>query len=434
MKILIINYYWPPSGGSVVQRWLYFACALPEFKITPFILTVDENKATYPSKDTSLLEQIPKELKIYKTNTKELFWFYKKFIGGGKVPSAAFANESDPNSLQKLSRFIRGNFFIPDPRKGWNRFAIKKAEEIIQKENISTIATCGPPHSTHLIGLYLKNKYKINWIVDFHDMWTDVIYYDKFFHTSFSKKKDEGLERKILESSDVILTVGKKYKEKLLSKSNLIPDNKIKIITMGYDEKDFVYISKPSNNEFIITYTGTIADYYHPEVFLKALKNVTEKNPGINYKIRFVGILASRIKDNILNLGLERNLEEIGYVSHDKSIQYLMNSTILLLVNPVVKNDDMVIPGKLYEYLASRKPIINISTLKSEAASIINECEAGKTFSRNMENELIEYLFSLSDRWKVNPNLDLGEKNIQYKNYSRHNEAKKLSNIILELG
>lgn len=434
MNILIINYYWPPSGGSVVQRWLSFCRFLPEYGITPIVLTVDDTKATYPSIDKSLLADIPKDLKIFKTDTAELFWLYKGTIGKGSVPAAAFANESNPTFMQKLARFVRGNLFIPDPRHGWNKYAIKKAKELIEKFDIKVIVTAGPPHSTHLIGLKLKKYFpSLKWIADFHDVWTDVIYYDKFYHTKWAKKKDAAYEREVLETADKILTVGRGYKDKLLSKSDKINPDKIEIVTMGYDERCFNIPSNPPNNEFVITYTGTIADYYDPDVFLEALKEVKEKNPDVKYKLRFVGILSDGIKHRIHELGLSDILNDVGYVSHDDSIKFLMDSTVLLLINPVVSNEDMVIPGKIYEYLAAKKPVINITKKFSDLARIISEAKAGETFERHMKAELTSYLQDLTYKWKQNPNLDISSTDNYYQNFSRHIETKQLSKIINSL-
>jgi len=398
------------------------------------VLTVDDTKATYPSIDKSLLADIPKDLKIFKTDTAELFWLYKGTIGKGNVPAAAFANESNPTFMQKLARFVRGNLFIPDPRHGWNKYAIEKAKELIEKFDIKVIITAGPPHSTHLIGLKLKKYFpEIKWIADFHDVWTDVIYYDKFYHTKWAKKKDASFEREVLETADKILTVGRGYKEKLLSKSDKIIPDKIEIITMGYDERCFTDPSNPPKDEFVITYTGTIADYYNPDVFLEALKEVKEKNPDVRYKLRFVGILSDGIKRNIHELGLSNILNDVGYVSHDDSIKYLMDSTALLLINPVVSNEDMVIPGKIYEYLAAKKPVINITKKSSDLARIISEANAGETFERNMKTELTAYLQDLTNKWKQNPNIDLPSTDNYYQNFSRHTETKQLSSIIKNL-
>lgn len=430
-KILIITYYWPPSGGPAVQRWLSFANILAEKGVDVHVLTVDEQHANYPAIDASLAAQVSKKLKVSKTKTSEIFWVYKKFIGKGKAPAAGFANEADPSFLQKLSRFVRGNFFIPDPRKSWNKFVIPKAREIIINEKTDLVITAGPPHSTHLNGLQLQKEFNIKWIADFHDAWTDVWYYDKLLHTQIARRYDQKLERKVLENADAVLTVGKLLKNVLAGKSSTIDPEKIQVVSMGYDEKLFVENQEVSSQEFRITYTGTIDDSYEPEVLFRALKKVKEKNPGVNYKLRFIGLLAEGLRKKIIESGLEENLEIIGYVPHHESVKYLLNSNALLLVSPKVKSEEIIIPGKIYEYLAARKPVINIGSLSTESARIISECEAGENFDRTMENELADYLQQLTNSWKTDPQTAMiNLENKEYRKYSRVNEAAKLSGII----
>jgi glycosyltransferase involved in cell wall biosynthesis len=433
LNILIITYYWPPSGGPAVQRWLTFSNLLAEKGIKLFILTVEEESANYPAIDYSLESRVSPLVKVYKTKTSEIFWLYKKFIGKGKAPSAGFANESKPGLLQNLARFIRGNFFIPDPRKSWNKYALQKAREIIGSENINIIITAGPPHSTHLIGLELQKEFGLKWIADFHDAWTDVWYYDKLMHTALAAAIDKSLEKKVLEKADKVLTVGKLLKSTLEAKSSKINNSKIEVISMGYDEKEFIMASTPPGDAFVITYTGTIDDSYEPTVFFRALNSIKNKHADITYKLRFVGILAEGVLKQVKGLGLQDNLEEIGYVPHERSIEFLLNSTVLLLVSPKVKSEEIIIPGKIYEYLASGKPIINIGSLKCDSGRIITECEAGANFDRSMEDQLTHYLDGLSLQWKENHNLDLKNSNKNYTKYSRSYEAGTLLNIITEL-
>ena len=145
-KVLIVTYYWPPAGGAGVQRWLKFSKYLPQFGWEPVILTINPDSATFPSLDPSLQNEIPEGLKVFKTKSTDWFRLYSK--DKTKVPSAGFAQNEDDSLRGKLFRFIRGNFFIPDPRRGWNRFAVKEALNIIRKENISIVITTSPPHSS----------------------------------------------------------------------------------------------------------------------------------------------------------------------------------------------------------------------------------------------------------------------------------------------
>ncbi len=429
-NILIITYYWPPSGGAAVQRWLSFANLLAE-EANVYVLTVDEKKATFQLRDESLVGRVHPAIKVHTTTTREPFGLFTFLFGKGSLPKPAFSNETNPSFLKKASRFVRGNLFIPDPRKGWKPFAVNAAEQLIARVNFDSVITAGPPHSTHFIGEALKQKHGLFWIADFHDLWTDVIYYDMLYHLPPVKRADRLLEKRILEGADLILTVGDKYKEKLLSKSaNLSPD-KIEIIRIGYDEQLFAHRKvSVDQTEFVITYTGTIADYYKPEVFIEAFSQVVKKFSDVPFRLRFAGVLAGSIRSEIKAAGLLSITEDMGYLSHEDAVQLLFSSTLLLLVNPVTKDEEMVIPGKLYEYLAARKPIINITKATAETSGIIAACKSGQTFERSKRTELIEYLERLVIEWKEKGSLDLPAANYAVMSYSRKAIVQHLRKLI----
>jgi len=424
----VITYYWPPSGGAGVQRILKFVKYFPKLEIKPYVITVREDKASYPVIDDSLLKDIPQEAEIFRTDTFEPFDVYSRMLGKKSIPTG-FSNESNPSAFQKFSRFVRGNFFIPDARKGWIKFAFEEACKIIEKENIKTVLTTSPPHSAQLVGLKLKKKYDfINWIADLRDPWTDIYYYNEFNHLDIAKKIDLKYERLVLEKSDAVTTVSKSLKELFAKKSEKINAGKIHVIPNGFDEEDFSVKEEVSINEFIITYTGTLAESYNPLVFFVALKKITAKFPEVKFKLRFIGNPAVSLVEYIKKLSLSNNLDLIPTVTHEKSVQYLHRSTILFLAIPEIKNDKGILTGKLFEYLAAKKPIICIGPAEGDAAAIISECNAGKTFERNEENQIIKYLEHLVYEWKVDKDLDI--KNENYKKYSRYSQAKELSSII----
>ncbi|HMS33779.1 MAG TPA: glycosyltransferase family 4 protein [Ignavibacteria bacterium] len=430
-KVLIISYYWPPSGGAGVQRMLKSVKYFPGFGIIPYVITVKEEQASYPSKDESLNKDVPAEAKIFRTDTFEPFGIYSKLLGKKSIPTG-FSNESNPGLFQKCSRFIRGNFFIPDARRGWIKFAFEEAARIIEKENIDTVFTTSPPHSAQLIGLKLKKKFGVKWIADLRDPWTDIYYYEEFNHLSFARKKDLKYENEVLTSADRIITVSKDVKRIFASKSDKIDPDKITIIPNGYDGEDFKNKNIfPEKDEFIITYTGTLADSYNPSVFFHSLKKVTEMNPDVKIKMRFIGNPAGTLIEEIRNISLSNNLELIPTVIHDRSVEYLLSSTILFLVIPEIKNDKGILTGKLFEYLAARKPIVCIGPEDGDAAEIINECIAGKTFERTRNTELTEYLDGLVKDWKTGK--DISVKNDTYKKYSRRSQAEELSKIIMSV-
>jgi hypothetical protein len=229
LKILYITYYWPPAGGPGVQRAVKFAKFLPQFGITPVILTVDEKLGSYPLKDQSLLKDISPDLRISKTSTFEPLSLYSRLLKK-EVPYSGFANESNPSITQKISRFIRGNLFIPDARRGWNKYAIQEASRLIKEEGIQTILTSSPPHSTQLIGLHLKELFGIPWIADLRDPWTDIYYYSLMLHTPFAKYLDKRYERKVLEKADAILVTNHDTKNLFAGKSPSVARGKIHVI------------------------------------------------------------------------------------------------------------------------------------------------------------------------------------------------------------
>ena len=430
-KILIISYYWPPSGGAGVQRMLKTVKYFPEFGIIPYVITVKEDKASYPSTDESLNKDVPAEAKIFRTDTFEPFGIYSKILGKKSIPTG-FSNESNPGLFQKFSRFVRGNFFIPDARRGWIKYAYREACRIIENENIDTVLITSPPHSGQLTGLQRRKKYKLKWIADVRNPWTDIYYYDEFSHLSFARKKDLKYEKNVLESADRIITVSKDVRKLLAAKIPDLDDKKISIIPNGYDEEDFTDKNRTVNkSEFIITYTGTLADSYNPSVFFHALKKIINNNPDVKIRMRFIGNPAFTLVDEMKNISLSENLELIPTVSHDRSVEYLLSSTILLLAIPEIKNDKGILTGKLFEYLAARKPIICIGPEDGDAAEIIADCKAGKTFGRNSETTLTDYLQQLISKWKSGEETDIMNNN--YKKYSRRSQAEEISKIILSV-
>ena len=188
-KVLIITYYWPPCGGAGVQRWLKFAKYLPGYGWEPYVLTVDPDYAEYPVTDTDLLNDVHPDLFVFYTKApKTLFQLYKKITGRKVMPYGGFSNENKPGFFDKFMRFIRGNFFLPDPRRSWNRELIKKAEEIIKTKDVNIVITSSTPHSTQLAGMKLKKRNDITWIADIRDPWPDIYYHVKLKQTLWASR------------------------------------------------------------------------------------------------------------------------------------------------------------------------------------------------------------------------------------------------------
>ncbi len=399
-KVLIITYYWPRSGGAGVQRWLKFTKYLPEYGWESVVLTVREENASYAQWDETLANEISPILRVIRTKSFEPYSLYAKLSGKKEIPFGGFSNEGSPTFFQKISRFIRGNFFIPDPRRGWNRYAIKAALKLMKEEKFDAIITTGPPHSTHLIGYCLKKMAGIKWIADFRDPWTDIYYYKELSHSAPAKWYDKKLEKKVLLNSDRIVTVGNVIKNILLSKSQKLSSDKIEVITNGFDPSDFESFQKGEAERFIITYTGTISPHYRLDGFITALKSLPV---GIreNMTIRIAGNISHDVMDLFAQAGLSSQLDYKGYVSHRQSIEYLYESAVLLLLIPDVAENKGILTGKFFEYLATGKPILGIGPREGDVASILNETGAGMMVEYDDVILLKEKIIGYYDEFKA---------------------------------
>jgi len=420
-KVLIITYYWPPSGGAGVQRWLKFAKYLPEFGWQPVILTVDPEYASYPQRDESLISEVDPECLVFTTKSFELYNFYKLISGKKEVPYGGFANDSKEGLLQKLSKFFRGNFLLPDPRKGWNKYALKRAVELIRQFDIDTVVTTSPPHSTQLIGLKLKQKFNIKWIADLRDPWTDIYYYNQFMHTALASKIDKQYERKVVENADLLITVSEDVKRIFAEKSKLPIAAKTMVIPNGFDEDDFRIEEVPAETKMIITYTGTISEVYDVDCLLKALC-LLEEDLKSQILIRFVGKVPPSVEQKFRNTQLE--IEMVGYVDHPKSIEYLLRSDLLLLVIPKVKNNKGILTGKFFEYLASQKPILAIGPTDGDLAKIIQETQCGRLFDYSDQEGMVNFIQDRLNHRSFLPNNEIAAE------YSRKQLTRRIAGLL----
>jgi glycosyltransferase involved in cell wall biosynthesis len=421
-RVLIVTYYWPPSGGAGVQRWLKFAKYLSGFGWEPVILTLDPKYAVYPAKDPSLEKEIPAGLKILRTKATDWFRFYGK--DKSKVPSAGFANNRDDTLSGKMIRFIRGNFFIPDPRIGWNRHAVRKAVEIIKQENIKLLITTSPPHSSQLIGLALKKRFPgITWIADLRDLWTNIYYYELFYPTFISRAIDSFWESRVIRKADRILTVGHNL-AKALSQGIDGSVEKIHVLPNGFDEDDFTGISEEVPGRFTLTYTGTLSEAYPTEGLLKALASLEKR--GIDFVLRFAGSIPDETRSRISNRLSRDKTEFIPYVSHSDAVKLMCSSSMLILIIPETPLNNCITPGKVFEYIASRKPVIYIGPEDGDAAYHLRKCGQKGFFGGNDHAEMAEYIMNVMVSGKK---LTLRE----HPEYSRRMLAHELSEILNKL-
>jgi len=428
-RVLIITYYWPPSGGAGVQRWVKLSKYLCQQGLEAHVLTVDEAHASYMQLDPSLGKDVAPEVQVYTTRSFEPLNYYAKLVGKDKTPTAGFSNVDSQKLSIRLLGFVRSHLFIPDPRKGWNRFAYKKALEIIEQQHIQVVITTSPPHSTQLLGLRLQQKLGIPWLADLRDPWTDIYYYDLLGHSKFSKRIDQRIEKKIMLRADRMLTVSQPLKDMFTAKDTGIRPEKIHVIPNGFDPADFHNLQKARSSVFTVCYTGTMSDVYKPAVFFQCLEQVAEAFPQQPVAVQMVGKVTDALKEEIQQR--ELSVEFVPTVPHSEINQFQLNADLLLLAIPDIENAEGVLTGKLFEYLATGNPLIGIGPPHGEAAAIVAQCEAGSFFARDNEEGIREYL---TQRVTQFINQDKPVTNWEAINtYSRQHQAGVVSEIVKEL-
>ncbi len=416
-KILIFSYYWPPAGGSGVQRWMYFAKYLKQLGYEPIIITVDEKKASYPVIDSSLIKET-NDIRVIKTSTREPLRWYSILISGDRKKGIPQGEVKKRNLFEKLLAFIRGNYFIPDARKGWIPFAVKEAKKILKAERIEKLITTGPPHSTHLVGLKLKKQFDLNWWADFRDPWTDIFYNTSFFRSAKTISKDQALEKEVLQKADgVITTLAGKFHEQLKGKA---PKQNFSVIPNGYDSELMKNIKvKAKKVDFHIVYTGLLTQNQDYEMLLKVIDKCS-KTLKIHFSL--AGNIHIDIIKKITDVLPNAIVEYLGYITHYNAIA-LMKSADLLL-NFVFKGaEHQMISGKLLEYIATEVPILSIGNPKSEAGLFLNKGSHSWMVDKDNKSKMELILKTLFDKKVKNKFPKLSQ-------WSRLSLTKKLSKII----
>lgn len=425
-KILIITYYWPPAGGPGVQRWLKFAKYLPKFGWKPIIYTPEN--PSYPLLDESLMKDVPEDLEIVRTKIWEPYQLAEKLNKSNKKFKAGqFDVGSNQSWKSKLSIWVRGNFFIPDARVFWVNPSTQFLEQYLKINNIETIVTSGPPHSMHLIGLDLKKKFPdLKWVADFRDPWTEISYYKHLKLTNRSDKKHRQLESEVFKNADITLATSYTDAENFRKNgANAF------CITNGFDETDASTSLSMTNNasKFTLSYIGVLEQLRNPENLWKALDNLVKTNSDFaeNFNLKFVGRIDDKILETIERSSLKNHIQNLGYVSHDKAVDEMAKSSLLLITNFPNDSSKGIIPGKIFEYLATGKQIISFGPNEADVAKILDETKAGKHFGYNDSKEIEDFILEKFELWK-NGNLLENTQNIEQ--FSRKNLTKQLSEIL----
>lgn len=394
-QVLIVAYYWPPAGGPGVQRWLKFVKYLPEYDIDPVVF-VPENPS-YPIIDHSLEQEIPIDIKVIKYPIKEPYGLARMLSRKQTktISSGIIQKKGNQSWLQKAMLYVRGNFFVPDARVGWVKPSVHFLKNYIVENHIKTIITTGPPHSLHFIGRDLKKHIQeLRWFADFRDPWTTIGYHHKLMMTSKTIARHKRLESEILNLADQIIVTSPSTRDEF----NLITSKPIAVITNGFDGD----ISKPSSsvlqpNSFVLGHFGSLLSDRNPTILWECLSELLEENPAFRkaLTVYLIGEVSEEIVEAIKKYKLNDYFVLTGYVPKNQLLEYYSEVSSLLLIEIDSSITKAIIPGKIFEYLASKKPIIAIGPENGDVSLIIKETASGTYFNYQQKTALKSHILEL---------------------------------------
>lgn len=377
-RVLIITYYWPPSGGSGVQRWLKCVRYLREFGWEPIVYTVSNGE--YPVSDPLLEKEIPEGVQVLKRPIWEPYQLYKRFTGqktSQKVVSG-FLKDKKPSLSGRISVWIRGNLFIPDARRFWIGPSAKFLRGWLKENPVDAMVSTGPPHSMHLIALKLRRKLNLPWVADFRDPWTNIDFYQELMLSKWADRKHHRLEKAVVDNASRVVVVGNVMREEFEE----IGKRKVDVVTNGYDEADVQMVPASERDKaFSIAHIGMLNQHRSHEAFWAALQQLCVETPGFreHLLVRLVGKVDFAARESIERHGLGGQVKYIDYLGHHEAVALQGRSQLLLLSINDTPNARGVITGKLFEYLASRRPVLCIGPVDGDAAAIVKDAQAGMT-------------------------------------------------------
>jgi glycosyltransferase involved in cell wall biosynthesis len=430
-KVLILTYYWPPAGGAGVQRWLKFVKYMRNFGWEPIVYTAENGEM--PVIDESLQKDVPPNLTIIKTPIWEPYNIYKRFIGRKKQDkiNASFLNENKKVGFtQKISIWVRGNFFIPDARKYWIKPSIAFLSRYVAANDIKYVISSGPPHTMHLIAWGLKQSHPtLKWVADFRDPWTNIDFYEKLMLSRFADKKHHKQELSVLQNASLILSVGNTMSQEFIElyrKAGGKDFSKFYVIANGFDIDDLKVENVKKDSKFSLAHVGTLVKDRNPDVLWRVLKELVRSHPAFEaqLEIKLVGKIDLYVKEQITLFGLDAYVKKIDYLPHDEVINEQQNSRVLLLLVNNTKNAKGIITGKIFEYMASGVPVLAIGPIDGDLAEIINKTNTGLISDFGDQSALKNNILKLFEN--NNPKQNVAEIN----KYDRRVLTKQLCDLL----
>ncbi len=401
-NLLIVAYYFPPSGGPGVQRVLKMVKYLPQFGWNPIVLTV--KNGTFPARDESLLASIPEGTIVERTHIYEPYDLYKLFVGEKQntaIDVSVLTTEKSGGLKKKIANWIRATFFIPDARIGWMLSAVSAGRKLIDKYDVDAIYSSSPPYTCSLIGRQLHRHTWLPWIAGLRDPWTDFLTTPKRWW--LPRMIDRFLEHSVLREADLVECAWQGIISDAQRKYPELDARKFVHIPNGYDSDEFPVVDWTANEKFTITYSGSLYGLRNPDTLLRALEILVEqgKISADEVCVRCVGRMGDDVQAKFQASPLRHILDYIPYVPHRESVAWLMRSDALLLIVDDAKESDAIVPGKVYEYLGVMKPVLALAPQQSAVAELIRETKAGEVVSGGETQRCVHVVEEWFRRWKA---------------------------------
>ena len=434
-RVLIISYYWPPTGGSGVQRWVKFAKYLPSEGWQPVIYTPENPEQL--AVDESLAAEIPETVEVVKTHIVEPYEIYKNMLRKSGHSKEAVevnpVNAQNKSFLQKVAMWVRGNLFLPDPRCLWIRPSVKFLKKYLEEHPVDLIVSTGPPQSMHLIALKLARQTGLPWIADFRDPWTKIFYFKHLAMSRITKKWHEKMEARVLNEATAVVAVSPLVQQEFQA----MTQTPVELITNGFDECDFneqpCKIAEGGTDvPFTITHTGLFAADGNPTVLWEVLGDKCKTCEEFKrlLRINLIGKTDEQIIKAICEAGLKDNLNDMGYQPHARAIDEQRKASLLIL--PLRKEPEYkaVLPGKLFEYLASWRPVLGVGQPDGAMSMILNNTKTGIVLDWEDKKSIARYIDLC---WTKHLNGCLTVENADISQFTRRNLTKRMAELFEKL-
>ncbi|WP_421763008.1 hypothetical protein [Ekhidna sp.] len=419
-KILIITYYWPPSGGVGVQRWMNYAIQLNNRGWDPIILTPENPQ--FEIKDEKLLEKV-KDIPVYKLPIWEPFNLFHKLTGNKdrkNVQQGLVLEKTTRSFKDKLMIWVRGNLLVPDPRVFWVRTASKKAISLVKEHDIGTVITTGPPHSMHLIGRRVRKATKVKWVADFRDPWSEWDVLEKLNTSTIIRGVHRKLESRVKEEADVAVTVSARLAQSF---------GGIEVLHNGVTS-DALNKSELEFSNFTIGYFGMLNELRNPRQLWQLLDQMCRENQvfASKLRVRIGGIVSESIKEEIDELSeLRSKVEFLGYLPHDSMQEEYRKCHVLLLLLNKSNNSNWILPVKFFEYLSARRMILGLGERKSDLGDLMNPKDVGEVLSYSEVDGIRNFLEDIFENERLPNDKDVTS---LLREFSHENLVKKLEELI----